>query len=115
VYNSKFICEDGQELYPGYLSKEQREKISKANRGQRRSEDARRKMSESKQAKATPVLCIETGIIYPCVTAAAVATGTHKSSISNCCKGRLHYNTAGGYHWRWADNKEQGGAINGSL
>lgn len=27
MYNSKFICEDGQELYPGYLSKEQREKI----------------------------------------------------------------------------------------
>lgn len=86
------------------MSAEQRQKISVANRGHRHDAAARRKMSEAKRAQVSSVLCVETGIIYACATEAAEAVGTHKSSITSCCKGRPHYNTAGGYHWRWAEN-----------
>lgn len=88
------------------MGEEQRQKISAANRGRRRDDETRRRMSEAKRAKAAPVLCVETGIVYACVTEASEAAGTYKSSISNCCKGRPHYNTAAGFHWRWAENNE---------
>lgn len=86
------------------MSEEQRQKISAANRGRRRDDEARRRMSEAKRACVPSVLCVETGIIYTCATEAAEAVGTHKGSITSCCKGRPHYNTAGGYHWRWVEN-----------
>jgi group I intron endonuclease len=84
------------------MSDEQKQKISAANRGRHRDSDACRRMSEVKRTKATPVLCVETGVVYTCLTEAAEAVGTYKSSISNCCNRRPHYNTAGGFHWRWA-------------
>lgn len=86
------------------MSDAQRQKISAANRGRCHGAEARRKMSEAKRAQVSSVLCVETGIIYTCATEAAEAVGTHKGSITSCCKGRPHYNTAGGYHWRWAEN-----------
>lgn len=45
-----------------------------------------------------PVLCEETGIIYPSMTEASWQTGIDGSSISLCCNGKRK--TAGGYHWR---------------
>lgn len=43
------------------------------------------------------VICIETGIVYSSSKLAAEATGTCRSSISNCLNGIR--NKAGGYHW----------------
>lgn len=83
------------------MSEEQRRKIGDANRGHRHGAEARRKMSEAKRANAPAVRCVETGEVYDCLTDAAAAVGTHKSSISNCCKGRPHYNTAAGFHWEY--------------
>lgn len=46
------------------------------------------------------VLCVETGIIYDSAKQASELTGTCRSSISNCLKGKR--NKAGNYHWEVA-------------
>lgn len=47
------------------------------------------------------VQCVETGITYKNMTEAYKQTGISNSSISNVLHGRAK--TAGGYHWRLAD------------
>lgn len=47
-----------------------------------------------------PVLCVETGIIYPSIREAARQTNIPNAHISACCLNKPHYKTAGGYHWR---------------
>lgn len=49
--------------------------------------------------KAKPVVCVETGVIYPSQCAAEKAVGF--CSIHKVCAGKRH--TCGGYHWRYAD------------
>lgn len=48
-------------------------------------------------AKSTPVVCVETGEVYPSVREAERQTGVDDSSISSCLNGK--YKSAGGYHW----------------
>lgn len=50
-----------------------------------------------------PVLCVETGVTYPSAQAASRAVGVTGGGIAGCCNNKPHHNTAGGYHWRWAD------------
>ena len=45
-----------------------------------------------------PVLCIETGIVYPSACEAARSLNICKTSIRKCCNGL--YTKAGGYHWK---------------
>lgn len=45
-----------------------------------------------------PVLCVETGELYPSVSEVSRQTGIKRPSISACLNGRRK--TAGGYHWR---------------
>ena len=45
-----------------------------------------------------PVLCVETGIIYPSQTEVEKILGIKKTKISAACRGRR--TIAGGYHWR---------------
>lgn len=52
------------------------------------------------------VLCVETRTVYASINEAARVTGANKHAISKCCRHKPHYNTAGGYHWEWADNAE---------
>lgn len=40
---------------------------------------------------------------YPSAQEAERQTGINHSNISQCCRGRLHYNTAGGYIWKYKD------------
>lgn len=54
-------------------------------------------------AEKKPVVCIETGEVFSCIKEAANATGINKKQISNCCKMKPHYNTAGGYKWKFAE------------
>ena len=48
-------------------------------------------------AKSTPVLCVETGIIYPSVHEAERQTGVNQRNISDCINGKRK--SAGGFHW----------------
>ena len=51
---------------------------------------------------ARKVQCIELDIIYDCAKSASLALGIDNSDIGKACKGKLK--TAGGYHWRYADD-----------
>ena len=50
-----------------------------------------------------PVFCIELNITFECINDAARKTGINKKGISGCCRKVKHYNTAGGYHWKYAN------------
>lgn len=45
------------------------------------------------------VICIETKEVYISLLDAQKNTGISASAISNCCKGKYGFKTAGGYHW----------------
>ena len=47
---------------------------------------------------STPLLCVETGKVYPSCMEASRQTAIACSSISACLNGKLK--TTGGYHWR---------------
>lgn len=82
--------------------------ISRAKMGHAVSAETRKKISETKlnspttargenNAKAHAVLCVETGVVYPTVAAAVLASGAR--NISRCCRGQRR--TCGGYHWKY--------------
>lgn len=92
----------------GYNLTEGGEMIS----GPRHTEETRKKMSEKKKGlyaggnsyQATPVVCIETGEIFPAISLAAKAIGRKGCGISMCIAG-IH-ETCGGFHWRKATKYE---------
>ena len=47
---------------------------------------------------STPVLCVETDVVYPSVREASRQTGINRGNISSCLNGKLK--SAGGFHWR---------------
>ena len=51
--------------------------------------------------KAKPVLCVETGVVYPSAMEAERQTEAHNTHIISCCCGKRK--TTGGYHWKYAD------------
>ena len=60
-----------------------------------------------RERKSIPVICLETGIIYPSGKDAAAALGhpAGKSTISTACK---NGNRAYGYHWKRVNNTSGG-------
>lgn len=50
--------------------------------------------------RVKPVVCAETGVVYPSIKEAARQTGIHHTSISMCCDGRQK--KAHGLHWGYA-------------
>lgn len=72
-----------------------------------RDERAKKTLTNRKNL-SLPVLCIETGIVYPSIREAYRQTGA--KNIYMCCSGIRH--TAGGYHWKYATNMRR---INGYM
>lgn len=88
------------------------------------SEESKRRMSENRKGKNTghftelhrqrikenhaggndkrPVICIEQNKVYSSINDASRETGINKKGISGCCREVEHYNTAGGFHWKFA-------------
>lgn len=64
---------------------------------------ARMKAAHAGGAEQKPVFCIETGRCFNSINDASRETGINKKGISGCCRQIQHYNTAGGYHWRFQD------------
>jgi len=53
---------------------------------------------------AKPIIRVEDGQIFNSITEAAKACGMKTGAcISHCLNGRPYHNTAGGYHWKYAD------------
>jgi group I intron endonuclease len=97
--------------YGHKMSEEQKRAISEKKRGKKLppfTEEHKRKIRENHKggAQKRAVLCVETGTIYKSINDAARATETNKKQISKCCRGVEHYNTAGGYHWKFASTEE---------
>lgn len=77
------------------------QRASETNRGQKRSEETKKNISEARKNKGNkPVKCIETDIVYISTVSANRETGIDNSCISKCCKGQRK--TAGSYHWQYA-------------
>ena len=60
------------------------------------------------ESDSIPVICVETGIIYPSISEAQ--RQTKAKNIHYCCVGKR--NTSGGFHWKYATNKRR---VNGVL
>lgn len=96
------------------LSNEHKLHIGESVRGERNgmcgkthSVEARAKISK---ANSTPIVCIETGEIYPSIVAASKAVNLSASAISLVINGKNK--TAGKLHWmKLSDYKEQYGEI----
>lgn len=54
--------------------------------------------------KSKPVVCVETGQTFPSASKASMYLGLGRSAVSVCLSGRNA--TAGGYHWRYANEKD---------
>lgn len=68
--------------------------------------DQERRIREGKpyHARVRPVLCLETGIVYPSISRAAKEVGLRGgNSISECLAGKTK--TSGGFHWEYADGR----------
>ena len=52
-------------------------------------------------AEKKKVVCVETQEIFSSINDASRKTDINKKQISGCCRKLIHYNTAGGYHWKW--------------
>lgn len=73
------------------MSEEQKAKLRKP-----KTEEHKRKISE---AKAYPVVCVETGQCFKSGTAAGLQLGINRGSISRAIREHIK---AGGYHWKYA-------------
>lgn len=51
--------------------------------------------------KSKPVMCIETGVIYPSTNEVQRQLGFSRGNISQCCNGKK--NTSYKYHWKYVD------------
>lgn len=75
--------------------------------GKHHTEETKAKIAESRRGsknfRARKVRCIETDTVYDCIRDAFRCTGIRYDSISKVCIGKGQ--TAGGYHWEYADSE----------
>ena len=95
---------DGGEHF--HHSKESKQLISERRKGKGRVKRTPEQIehmtvSHSGGADARPVFCVEENKVFKSINDASRATGINKKGISGCCRNVKHYNTAGGYHWRF--------------
>lgn len=81
--------------------------------GRKASDECRQRISDSRIGRfkygenpnAKVVICLETGELFDCILNASIAKNINKTCISAVCRGKRK--TAGGYHWRFADEKKK--------
>ena len=105
-YGNHKLAGENNPHYGKCFSAEVRKRMSEGRKGkgtQPKSEATKQRMRENHAGGNAPkqVLCVETGEIYKSINDAARAVNINKKVISNCCRGIIHYNTAGGYHWQF--------------
>lgn len=83
-------------------SEESRQKVSKNKKGKKLSEQGRKNMSEAHKGKEgnnkKPIICVETGTVYPSIKRASEDMGILRTSICNVLSGLSE--NAKGYHFR---------------
>lgn len=99
--------------YPHSFSDEHRQKLSESSKGYVATEETRQRLSQSLRGiphpwkeKKVQQLTKDGQFVaeYPSAMEAERQTGIDRGAISGCCLNRLHYHTAGGYKWRFADS-----------
>lgn len=88
-------------------SEESKHRMSEARKGKGKGKKTPEQIERMKTNHAggtdrRPVYCVEKAKIYPSINDAARDTGINKKGISGCCRNVEHYNTAGGFHWKFA-------------
>jgi hypothetical protein len=83
---------NGRNNAPAMNAHENTEKARKVN--------GRNTGKSNGQKSSNPVLCLETGIVYPSAQEAARVNNLTQGNISRCCRGERK--TAGGLHWQLA-------------
>ena len=104
------------------VSEETRQKIREANLGQKKSEEARKHMSEAAHKRRVPcseekkkilsaayphkrkIYCKETGVVYESIHECSRQLNVTATNICKVCRGKL--STAGGYHFKYYDSEE---------
>lgn len=81
------------------MSEEFCRKNSESHKGQKPWNKGIHWQEETKKKLGTPVVCIETQMIYFSMTEASKKTNASRGRISDCCRGVRK--TAGGYHWKY--------------
>ena len=123
------VCQKISQGLMGHpTSPETREKIRQAKLGQNHTTESCEKMSEKRlgvtlsdehkekcrqaslgnKSRSKAVICVETGKVYPNMKTAAADIGIVPSAISGVIRGVNI--TAGGYHWRYADEDANTGS-----
>lgn len=101
----------GNQIWLGRtLPPETREKIRQKAIGRQFSDEWRARLSEShkglmkgeKHPMSRKVICVETGEVFPSITAAGESVGITHSRIRECCLGNRH--TTKGYHWKFYED-----------
>lgn len=90
------------------VSEETRKKISNRKMGKKLGpftdeHKAKMRLNHAGGADRKSVICVETGVYYASINDASSQVGINKKQISNCCRNIPHYNTAGGFHWVFAE------------
>ena len=106
-YGNHKLAGENNPNYGKTHSLEIRQRISDAKRGKKMkpfTAEHKAKIREHHKGgtESKKVVCVETGIVYQSINDAARAININKKVISSCCRNVPHYNTAGGYHWRFA-------------
>lgn len=92
-------------MYSKHLTQEQKDKISTANRGKKRSVESRRKMSANRPKKKVLQFDKNTHEIISVFESTHDAyrkTGIGQQNICRCCNHQTK--TAGGYYWEYEEN-----------
>lgn len=78
-------------------SEESRSKLSASCKGRKHAPDVIARMAASKRRK---VVCVQTGVVYPCAADAAAVISAHKTSVNAACKhGRKVY----GFNFKYVE------------
>lgn len=83
------------------LTAETKMKLSKAHKGKETWIKGKTMSNEVRAKKSVAVICVETNVRYFGMMEAERQTGVHHNNISKCLNGERQ--TAGGYHWEYAD------------
>ena len=92
------------------LPEESIEKLRRSKLGQKFTAEHWANISKGKRGKkiaalSTKIQCIETGEIFPSITAAAESCGAKQGNISKVLAGKRDF--AGGYSWRYCDKSQE--------